>query len=56
MREMEMREAIKLNVMFFNVEESYAENEEKRIHQGGHSVTDQFATGYLDFSGFNKHT
>ena len=33
MREMEMREAIKLNVMFFNVEESCAENEEKRMRE-----------------------
>ena len=32
MREMEMREAIKLN-MFFNVEESYAENEEKQMRE-----------------------
>ena len=31
MREMEMMEAIKMNVMFFNVKESCAENEEKQI-------------------------
>ena len=33
MREMEMREAIKMNVMFFNVKESCAENEEKQIKE-----------------------
>ena len=33
MREMEMREAIKMNVMFFNVKESRAENEEKEIKE-----------------------
>ena len=39
MREMEMREAIKLNVMFFNVEESYAENEEKRMREDTELLT-----------------
>ena len=33
MREMEMREAIKMNVMFFNVKESCAENEENEEKQ-----------------------
>ena len=36
---MEMREAIKLNVMFFNVEESYAENEEKRMREDTELLT-----------------
>ena len=39
MREMEMREAIKLNVMFFNVEESCAENEEKRMREDTELLT-----------------
>ena len=33
MREMEIREAIKMNLMFFNVKESCAENEEKQIKE-----------------------
>ena len=33
MREMEMREAINMNMMFFNVKESCAENEEKQIKE-----------------------
>ena len=55
MREMEMREAIKMNVMFFNVKESCAENE-KKTDQGGHRGASQYTRGYSDFSGFNKHT
>ena len=39
MREMEMREAIKLNVMFFNFEEIYAENEEKRMREDTELLT-----------------
>ena len=39
MREMEMREAIKLNVRFFNVEERYVENEEKRMREDTELLT-----------------
>ena len=39
MREMEMREAIKLNIMFFNVEESCPENEEKRMREDTELLT-----------------